>query len=72
MKMIRALTTTVGILVLIRHCFLEWGLLFLRALLQYEDCLSWYRHYYYKDKTVVRPSYLYNRNAYTGKVASLY
>ena len=27
---------------------------------------------YYKDKTVMRPFYLYNRNLYTGKTTSLY
>ena len=26
----------------------------------------------YKEKMVVRPSYLYNGNSYTGKTASLY
>ena len=31
-----------------------------------------YRYYHYKDKTVVRPSYLYNGNSYTGKTTSLY
>ena len=30
----------------------------------------WYFHY--KDKTFVRPSYLYNGNSYTGKMISLY
>ena len=29
-----------------------------------------YEDFRYKDKTVVRPSYLYNGNAYTGKTAS--
>ena len=43
-----------------------------RALFQYKDRLSSYGDFHYKDKTVVRPSYLYYGNAYTGKSASLY
>ena len=31
-----------------------------------------YRESHYKDKTVVRPSYLYQGNLHTGKMASLY
>ena len=31
-----------------------------------------YKNSHYKDKTVGRPSYLYNGNFYTGKKASLY
>ena len=33
---------------------------------QYKDCLSSYKDFHYKDKTVVRPSYLYDGNANTG------
>ena len=39
---------------------------------QYKDCLSRYRDFHYKDKLVVRLSYLHNGNPYTGKMASLY
>ena len=39
---------------------------------QYKDHLSRYIYFHYKDKTVVRPFYLYNGNSYTGKSASLY
>ena len=39
---------------------------------QYKDCLSRYGDFHYKDKTVVRPSYFYNGNSYTGKKISLY
>ena len=39
---------------------------------QYKDCLSWYRDSYYKVEMVVRPSYLYDGNPYTGKTVSLY
>ena len=42
------------------------------CLLQYKDSLSWYRYSHYKDKMVVIPSYLYNKNPYTGKMASFY
>ena len=31
---------------------------------QYKYDIPWYRDFHYKDKTVVRPSYLYNGNAY--------
>ena len=43
-----------------------------RALFQYKDHLSRYGYFHYKDKTVVRPSYLYKGNSYTGKTGSLY
>ena len=43
-----------------------------RALTQYNDCLSRYRESHYKDRTVLRPSYLYNRNPYSCKTASLW
>ena len=39
---------------------------------QYKDGVSRYWHFHYKDKTVVRPSYLYNKNPYNGKTTSLY
>ena len=39
---------------------------------QYIDCLSRYGDFHYKDKTVVRLSYLYNGNRHTGKTTSLY
>ena len=39
-----------------------------RALSQYKDHLSRYGKLYYKDKTVVRPSYLYYGNSYTGRM----
>ena len=35
-------------------------------------CLSWYSDTHYTDKTVVRPAYLDNGNAYTGKLIYLY
>ena len=38
----------------------------------YKDRLSRYGDFHYKDKAVVRPSYIYNGNPYTGKTASLY
>ena len=38
---------------------------------QYKESLSTYRNSHYKDKTVVRPAYLYNWDSYTGE-ASLY
>ena len=38
-----------------------------RAPSQYEDGLYGYGNFHYKDKTVVRPSYIYNENSYTGK-----
>ena len=37
------------------------------TLSQYEYILSWYMHSHYKDKTVLRPSYLYKGNPYTDK-----
>ena len=39
---------------------------------QYQALLFRNRDSHYKDKTVVRLSYLYNGNSYTGKIASLY
>ena len=42
------------------------------ALSQHKESLSWFRDFYYKDKTVVRLSYLYHGNSYTGNMASLY
>ena len=39
---------------------------------EYEDGLSWYRDFHYKDDRVVRPSNLYNENPYTGKAVSWY
>ena len=41
------------------------------ALFQYKKRLSRYEDFHYKDKTVVRPSYLYNGNSYAGRTASL-
>ena len=38
----------------------------------YIDRLSKYMDSYYTDETVVRPSYLYNGNPYTGKMTSLH
>ena len=43
-----------------------------RASSQYNDRLSGYRDFHYKDKTVVRPSYLYNGNSYSGKTTSVH
>ena len=43
-----------------------------RAPSQYKDGLSRYGDFHYKDKTVVRLSYLYNGNSYTGKTAFVY
>ena len=42
------------------------------AVSQCKDRLFIYGDFYYKDKTVMRPSYLYNGNPYTGKTAYLY
>ena len=42
------------------------------AMPPYKDYLSRHRDSHYKDKTIVRPLYHYNRNLHTGKVASLY
>ena len=39
---------------------------------QYKDGLSRYGDFHYKDKTVLRPSYLYDGNPYTGKTIYLY
>ena len=39
---------------------------------QYPDCHLRYGDFHYKYKTVVRPSYSYNGNPYTGKTASFY
>ena len=39
---------------------------------QYKDGLPRYGYFHYKDETVVRPSYLYNGNHYTGKTTSSY
>ena len=39
---------------------------------QCKDCLSRYGDSYYKDKTVLWLSYLYNGNSYTAKTAALY
>ena len=43
-----------------------------RALSEYKDGLSEYGDFHYKDETVVRLSYLYNGNSYTGKAEILY
>ena len=42
------------------------------ALFQYKDHLSRFRNSFYKYKTVVRPSYLYNVNPYIDKTLTLY
>ena len=42
------------------------------ALSQYKDSLSMYVDFPYKDKMVVRPSYLYNGNSYSCNMTSLY
>ena len=59
-----------GILILlIQHIYIKtvtW------ALSQYKNGLSRYGVFRYKDKTVMRASYLYNGNSYTGKTTSLY
>ena len=39
---------------------------------QYKDLISRYGYFHYKDKTVVRPSYLCNGDLYIGKTTSLY
>ena len=39
---------------------------------QYKNRLFGYGYFQYKNNTVVRPSYLYNGNAYAGRKASLY
>ena len=46
--------------------------LYQRAQFQYKDWFSRYGDFCYKDKIVVRPSYLYNRNTHTGKMTFLY
>ena len=51
---------------------LEEHLILQQAPFQYKDHLYWYGDFHYKDKTVMRPSYLYNDNPYTGKTTSLY
>ena len=43
-----------------------------RALFQYKDCLSRYYDSHYKDKTVLKQSYLYIGNLYSGKMACIY
>ena len=42
----------------------------IRALSEYKGRLSRHVNYHYKDKTVSRPSYLYDGNSYDGKVLS--
>ena len=42
------------------------------ATFQYKECLSKCGYLYYKDKTVMRLSYLYDQSLYTGKTASFY
>ena len=44
----------------------------IRALSQYKDRLFRYSYSHYKDKTVMRLSYLYNGNLYIDKMTSLY
>ena len=39
---------------------------------QYKDRFSRFDDFYYKDKTVMRPWYLYNGNPYTCKAISMY
>ena len=39
-----------------------------RALFQYKDRLSRYGKFHYQDKTIVKPSYLYNGDSRTGKM----
>ena len=39
---------------------------------QYKGRIYPYMYFHYKDKKVVRPSYLYNGNLYTGKTAFSY
>ena len=48
----------------------NWGVFW--SVSQYKDRLSMYEDSHYKDKTVMRPSYLYDGNSYTGKTTSLY
>ena len=43
-----------------------------RAPPQYEDCLSRYGNFHYKDTTAMRQSDPYKWNSFTGKTASLY
>ena len=38
--------------------------------MKYKYHISMYSQFHYKDSMVVRPSYLYNRNSYAGKMAS--
>ena len=42
------------------------------SLSQYQDRLSRFGDFHYKDETVVRLSYLYDRNSHAAKTASLY
>ena len=42
-----------------------------RAPSQYTNALSRYGNLHYKVKTVIKLSYIYNGNTYTGKTASL-
>ena len=51
------------------HYSSHWGLNKITwALTHYKDRLSGYGGFYYKDKTVVRPSHLYHGNPYTGNI----
>ena len=45
---------------------------FVCTLFQYEDSLSQYMESHYKEKMVMRLSYLYNGNPYSGKMEFLY
>ena len=64
------LIVNMGIPVLVRqHLYIE---TVPRILFQYKDHLSRYREFPYKDKMVVRPSYLYNGNSTAATRSSLY
>ena len=56
------------ICILFKFSTLRWN----SAPFQYENSLSRYVDFHYKEKMVVRLSYLYNGNSHTGKTTSLY
>ena len=53
----------------ISHCTIK---ITTRAPTHYRNSLSRYGGFRYKEETVFRPSYHYNSNSYTGKIASWY
>ena len=49
----------------------NWYSFVFRVSFQYKDRVAGYMNSYYKDKTVVRRSYLHNGNSYAGEITSL-